>query len=29
VLIASEIHKRLSRAGYKVKETHRDVAKGG
>ncbi len=29
VMIASEIRKRLARAGYKVKETHRDVAKGG
>lgn len=29
VLIASEIRKRLAQAGYKVKETHRDVAKGG
>ncbi len=28
VLIASEIRKRLAHAGYKVKETHRDVAKG-
>ncbi len=28
VLIASEIRKRLARAGYKVKETHRDIAKG-
>jgi UPF0042 nucleotide-binding protein len=27
VLIASEIRKRLSDAGYRVKETHRDVAK--
>lgn len=27
VMIASEIRKRLARAGYKVKETHRDVAK--
>ncbi|MGH7484324.1 MAG: RNase adapter RapZ [Bryobacteraceae bacterium] len=27
VLIASEIRKRLSRAGFKVKETHRDLAK--
>jgi len=25
VMIASEIRKRLSRAGFKVKETHRDV----
>jgi RNase adapter protein RapZ len=29
VMIASEIRKRLANAGYKVKETHRDVAKGG
>jgi len=29
VLIASEIRKRLARAGFKVKETHRDVNKGG
>ncbi len=28
VLIASEIRKRLAGAGYKVKETHRDIAKG-
>ncbi len=28
VLIASEIRKRLTRAGYKVKETHRDIQKG-
>ncbi|HLJ50745.1 MAG TPA: RNase adapter RapZ [Bryobacteraceae bacterium] len=28
VLIASEIRKRLAHAGYKVKETHRDVGKG-
>src|SRR6202790_3152218 len=28
VLIASEIRKRLTKAGYRVKETHRDVAKG-
>jgi UPF0042 nucleotide-binding protein len=28
VLIASEIRKRLARAGYKVKETHRDIRKG-
>jgi UPF0042 nucleotide-binding protein len=28
VLIANEIRKRLARAGYKVKETHRDVLKG-
>ncbi|HYL38338.1 MAG TPA: RNase adapter RapZ [Bryobacteraceae bacterium] len=27
VMIASEIHKRLARAGFKVKETHRDVAR--
>ncbi len=27
VMIAAEIQKRLSRAGYKVKETHRDIAK--
>lgn len=27
VLIASEIRKRLARAGFKVKETHRDLAK--
>ncbi len=27
VLIASEIRKHLTRAGYKVKETHRDIAK--
>jgi hypothetical protein len=25
VMIASEIRKRLARAGFKVKETHRDV----
>lgn len=29
VMIASEIRKRLAAAGYKVKETHRDVRKGG
>jgi UPF0042 nucleotide-binding protein len=28
VMIANEIHKRLAAAGYKVKETHRDVTKG-
>ncbi len=28
VMIASEIRKRLARAGYKVKETHRDIQKG-
>jgi UPF0042 nucleotide-binding protein len=28
VMIAGEIRKRLARAGYKVKETHRDIAKG-
>ena len=28
VMIASEIRKRLAQAGYKVKETHRDVRKG-
>jgi UPF0042 nucleotide-binding protein len=28
VMIASEIHKRLANAGYKVKETHRDLRKG-
>lgn len=28
VLIANEIRKRLSAAGYRVKETHRDLAKG-
>src|SRR6266700_722746 len=28
VLIASEIRKRLAEAGYRVKETHRDLAKG-
>jgi UPF0042 nucleotide-binding protein len=28
VMIASEIHKRLTASGYKVKETHRDVRKG-
>jgi UPF0042 nucleotide-binding protein len=28
VLIASEMRKRLSEAGYRVKETHRDVTKG-
>ena len=28
VMIASEIRKRLAAAGYKVKETHRDVTKG-
>ena len=27
VMIASEIRKRLSRAGFKVKETHRDIAR--
>jgi RNase adapter protein RapZ len=27
VMIASEIHKRLTRAGFKVKETHRDIAR--
>lgn len=27
VMIASEIRKRLARAGFKVKETHRDIAK--
>ena len=27
VLIANEVHKRLAKAGYKVKEGHRDVAK--
>jgi UPF0042 nucleotide-binding protein len=27
VMIASEIRKRLSRAGFKVKETHRDISK--
>lgn len=29
VMIASEIRKRLTASGYKVKETHRDVRKGG
>ncbi len=29
VMIASEIRKRLAAAGYKAKETHRDVRKGG
>jgi hypothetical protein len=29
VAIAEEIRKRLARAGYKVKTTHRDVAKAG
>ena len=29
VMIASEIRKRLATAGYKVKETHRDISKGG
>lgn len=29
VMIASEIRKRLDTAGYKVKETHRDISKGG
>src|SRR5271157_4437532 len=29
VMIASEIRKRLATAGYKAKETHRDVRKGG
>jgi UPF0042 nucleotide-binding protein len=29
VMIASEIRKRLGNAGYKVKESHRDVRKGG
>lgn len=29
VLIADEIARRLARAGYKVKTTHRDIAKGG
>ena len=29
VLIAGEIRKRLERAGYKVKESHRDMRKGG
>ncbi len=28
VMIASEICKRLTRAGYRVKESHRDIAKG-
>jgi hypothetical protein len=28
VLIASEIRKRLAAAGYRIKETHRDVKKG-
>ena len=28
VLIANEIRKRLAAAGYRVKETHRDVKKG-
>jgi UPF0042 nucleotide-binding protein len=28
VMIASDICKRLTRAGYKVKETHRDIHKG-
>jgi UPF0042 nucleotide-binding protein len=28
VMIASEIRKRLANAGYKVKETHRDIRKG-
>lgn len=27
VLIANEVHKRLAKAGYKVKEVHRDVSK--
>ncbi len=27
VMIAAEIHKRLKRAGYRVKETHRDIAR--
>ena len=27
VMIASEIRKRLERAGFKVKETHRDIAR--
>lgn len=27
VLIANEIRKRLNRAGFRVKETHRDVKK--
>ncbi len=29
VLIADEIARRLTRAGYKVKTTHRDIARGG
>ncbi len=29
VMIASEIRKRLAATGYKVKETHRDIRKGG
>lgn len=29
VMIADEIRKRLARAGYKVKATHRDIAKAG
>src|SRR6202040_1512005 len=29
VMIASEIRKHLATAGYKVKETHRDISKGG
>ncbi|HXG34602.1 MAG TPA: RNase adapter RapZ [Bryobacteraceae bacterium] len=28
VMIATEIHKRLARAGYRVKVTHRDIEKG-